>query len=101
MSTLLHVYRTVSAHLFRAQERSVVAEDAWARATFDTEIHVESSDLTFLERLDSTRSRAIDLIRTANLPATLAEKATSALDHAYYAAVAHVCSPDSPTVSPS
>jgi hypothetical protein len=97
LSTLLHVYRTVSAHLFRAQERSVVAEEAWARATLDTEIHVESSDSTFLNRLDSTRSRAIDLIRTANLPATLAEKAMAALDHAYYAAIAHVRSSDMPS----
>lgn len=97
MSTLLHIYRTVSAHLFRAQERSVVAEDAWARATLDTEIHVESSDSTFLNRLDSMRSRAIDLIRTANLPATLAEKATAALDHAYYAAIAHVRNSDIPS----
>jgi len=68
----------------------VVAEDAWARATLDSEIHVESSDATFLNRLDLARSRAIDLIRTANLPISLAEKATAALDHAFYAAIAHV-----------
>ena len=94
MSTLLHVYRAVSAHLFRAQERSAVAEDAWARSTLDAEIHVESSDSTFLNRLASTRTRAIDLIRTANLPATLAEKAISALDHAYYSAIALVPTSD-------
>ena len=32
----------------------------------------------------------MDLIRTADLPATLTEKAMAALDHAYYAAIAHV-----------
>jgi len=90
LSTLLHVYRTVSAHLFRAQERSPVAEDAWARATLDAEIHIESEDSTFLSRLDMTRSRAIAIIRTANLPSSAADKATAALDHAFYAAIAHV-----------
>jgi hypothetical protein len=97
LSTLLHIYRTVSAHLFRAQERSVVAEDAWARATLDAEMHVDSSDSTFLNRLDLTRSRAIDLIRTANLPTTLVEKAMAALDHAYYAAITHVRRSDIPS----
>jgi hypothetical protein len=76
--------------LFRAHERSPVAEDAWARATLDADIHVESEDSTFLGRLDMTRARAIDTIRTAGLPSSVADKATAALDHAYYAAIANV-----------
>lgn len=90
MTTLLHVYRTVSAHLFRAQERSPIAEDAWARATLDADIHVESDDSTFLRRLDTMRLRAIDMIRTASLPTSVAAKATAALDHAFYEAISHV-----------
>ncbi|HEY5095770.1 MAG TPA: hypothetical protein VII69_11695 [Candidatus Eremiobacteraceae bacterium] len=90
MTTLLHVYKTVSAQLFRTQERSTVAEEAWARATRDEDIHIGSSDLTFGSRLDGTRIRAIDLIRNANLPLALAERAICALDHAYYSAIEHV-----------
>jgi len=90
LTTLLHVYRTVSAQLFRTQERSTVAEDAWARATLDDDVHVGSADPTFVSRLDATRIRAIELIRNANLPFALAERAIYTLDHAYYAAIEHV-----------
>jgi hypothetical protein len=90
LTTLLDVYKTVSAQLFRTQERSTVAEDAWAQATLDDDVHVASSDPTFVSRLDGTRIRAIDLICNSNLPEALAERAISTLDHAYYAAIEHV-----------
>ena len=90
MTTLLHVYKTVSAQLFRTQERSTVAEEAWARATLDDDVHVASSDPTFASKLERTRIRAIELIRNDNLPPALAERAISTLDHAYYAAIEHV-----------
>lgn len=95
MTTLLHVCKTVSAQLFRTQERSTVAEEAWARATLDGDVHIVSSDPTFISRLDETRLRAIDLIRKANLPSALAERAIGALDHAYYSAIEHVREIDS------
>ena len=90
MSTLLHVYKSVSAQLFRAQERSPVAEEAWAHALLESEGQVESSDATFVNRLDQTRQQAIDMIHNADLPTSLVEKAVAALDHAYYSAIAQV-----------
>jgi hypothetical protein len=95
LTTLLHIYKTVSAQLFRAQERSTVAEDAWARATLDDDVHVDSGDPTFVSRLDMTRNRAIGIVRNAQLPSALAERAISALDHAYYSAIARVRETDS------
>lgn len=88
MTTLLHVYKTVSAQLFRAHERSTVAEDAWARVSLDEDM--DSSDQTFDSRLEIIRNRAIDLIRNANLPSALANRAIFALDHAYYSAIEQV-----------
>ena len=90
MTTLLHVYKTVSAQLFRTQERSSVAEEAWARVTLDDDVHLASNDPAFVSKLDATRIRATDLIRNANLPSALAERAISTLDHAYYAAMEHI-----------
>ena len=97
MSTLLHVYKTVSAQLFRAQERSPVAEEAWAHALLESEVQVESTDATFVNRLDQTRKHAIDMIHNANLPTSLVEKAIAALDHAFYSAIAQVRQADSTT----
>ena len=97
MSTLLHVYKTVSAQLFRAQERSPVAEEAWAHALLESEVHLESTGMTFLQRLDQTRKHAVDMIHQANLPASLVEKAIAALDHAYYSAIAQFRQADTAT----
>jgi hypothetical protein len=94
LNTVLHVYKTVSAQLFRAQERSSVAEEAWAHAAHDDEIQIESTDPTFITRLDMTRRRALAIIRDASLPLSLAEKAMAALNHAYYAAITEVRQPD-------
>ena len=95
MTTLLQVCKTVSAQLFRAPERSTVAEDAWARATLDEDVYVDSSDSTFSTRLDMTRNRAIGFIRNAPLPSSVAERAIAALDHAYYSAIERARETDS------
>jgi hypothetical protein len=96
LSSLLHVYKTVAAQLFRAQERSTVAEEAWARATIDGDVHLDSTDARFFNRLDRTRCEAIGLIHDANLPTALAERAAAALDHAFYAALSQIQQVDAP-----
>jgi hypothetical protein len=73
--------------LFRAQERSTVAEEAWARAALDDEAHGDSAVSPDFTRLDVMRKRAIDLIRNAQLPSALADRAIAILDHAYYSAI--------------
>jgi hypothetical protein len=90
LSSLLHVYKTVAAQMFRVHERSTVAEEAWTRAALDGDVQLDSADAGFFGRLDRTRCEAIGIIRDANIPAALAERATTVLDHAFYAALSQI-----------
>ena len=66
MSTLMHTYRLVSAYLCRMQERSPIAEDAWARATPVIAIEPGMHGRSPVRRLNATRNRAIDFIADGN-----------------------------------
>jgi hypothetical protein len=66
MSTLMHTYRLVSAYLFRMQDRSPIAEDAWNKAMPGEMVEPETFGQTSIRRLKAARNKAIGLISDGN-----------------------------------
>jgi len=88
LSTLQRVYQIVSAHLYRAESRSAVAEQAWANATAEDADRVDVPEESVVTHIRSARTRAVAVIVDGNHPASITESAIDTLDHAIYAAIA-------------
>ena len=82
LTELLRSYRLVSAHLFRMQDRSAVAEDAWDRARPVNMAEPPKFGQTPIRRLNAARNRAIDLIADGNHSASERTRAIVAIDEA-------------------
>jgi len=82
MTTLLHSYRLVSAYLYRMQDRSPLAEDAWDKARPDDMTEPGMSGHTSVRRLNAARNRAIELITDANHFRVDQSRAIVAIDEA-------------------
>jgi hypothetical protein len=88
LGTLQRVYQIVAAHLYRAEMRSPVAEDAWAAATAEDIEHADLPEKMDAAHVRAARNRAVDAIAAGGHPPSITESAIDTLDHAIYAATA-------------
>jgi hypothetical protein len=91
----------VSAHLYRAETRSAVAEAAWAAVTSGDADLSATPDDSVVGRVYAARVRAVENIAEGTHPSSLTESALRNLDHAIYAALAEarVKEASSPTLN--
>lgn len=87
MSTVERVMHIVSAHLYRAEIRSAVAESAWAAVTSVNTDRPAPSDASIVALVHAARARAVAKIIEDQHPASITEAAIDTLDHAIYAAL--------------
>jgi hypothetical protein len=87
MSTLMHTYQLVSAYLYRMQDRSPIAEDAWDKATPGDMVKPEMFGQTSIQRLNATRNRAIEFISDGDHFRPEKSRAIVVIDEAVRAAV--------------
>lgn len=93
----------VSAHLYRAETRSAVAEAAWAAVTSgDTELP-DASDDSVVKLVQAARARAVKIIVQSKHPSSITASALRNLDHAIYAALeeARIVDASSPMLTAS
>jgi hypothetical protein len=88
LSTLQRVYQTIAAHLYRAEVRSAVAEEAWATVTAGDPIEADLPEKAVATMVRDARTRAVAAIVNGNHPPSIAESAIDTLDHALYTATA-------------
>lgn len=82
MTKLSRLFQLVSAHLYRMQNRSSVAEDAWERARPVDIAEPLKLDQTHIQRLNVARNRAIELIADGNHSPAERSRAIVAIDEA-------------------
>jgi hypothetical protein len=101
LSTVERVVQFVSAHLYRAETRSAVAETAWAAATSGEARLSARPDDSVVGLVHAARARAVEMIAEGNHPSPIAVSALRNLDHAIYAALAEARVDDasSPTLT--
>ena len=103
MSTVERVMQFVSAHLYRAETRSAVAEAAWAAETSGGTDLSTAPDDSVIGRVYAARARAVEKIVEGTHPSSITESALRNLDHAIYAALAEpgveASSPPTPTAT--
>jgi hypothetical protein len=90
LSTLQRVYQIVSAHLYRAESRSAVAEQAWADATAEDADRGDLPEEAVVGHVRLAQSRAVAAIAAGNHPHPITGAAVDTLDHAVYAAIAEI-----------
>jgi hypothetical protein len=88
LSTVERVMQFVSAHLYRAETRSAVAEAAWAAVTSGDADLSAAPDDSVVGRVSAARARAVEKIAEGAHPTSITESALRNLDHAIYAALA-------------
>ena len=87
MRTLRHVYQIVAAHLYRAESRSPVAEQAWLAASEGDAENADVPEEQVVAYIRSARTRAVAEIVNGNHPPSITDIAIHTLDHAIYTAV--------------
>jgi hypothetical protein len=94
LSTVERVMQIVSAHLYRAEIRSAVAESAWASVTSADMDRAVPSDVSVVALVHAARARAVASIVEGKHPASITEAAIDTLDHAIYAALSEASTED-------
>jgi hypothetical protein len=82
------IYQIVAAHLYRAETRSSIAEEAWAMVTAGDLDESDLPDQTVVAMVRAARARAVAAIVDGNHPPLMTESAIDTLDHAMYTAMA-------------
>ena len=101
MSTLQRVYQVIAAHLYRAETRSAVAEEAWAMVTAGDLIESDPPEHAVVAMVRGARTRAVAAIVDGNHPPSITEAAIDTLDHALYTAMAEAGIANAGTLSQS
>jgi len=91
--------QVVSAHLYRAEIRSAVAESAWAAETSEDTDRSAPPHASVVDRVHAARARAVVKIVEGKHPSSITEAAIDTLDHAIYAALSEARIEDAPPES--